>query len=143
MANNRRIRGKEVAVQLLVGGARQGGSLLKITDLDITVDAEITKQRFLGQKRASVDLDINGVDGTFNTHMNDHVWMTLWETIERAESLGVELPDIRMVLTFRYRGPRPKVVTLSSEFVLKLDSAAVPEDGNVTNAWSFACQDMF
>lgn len=135
------IRAKECRVQLTVDGVRLGGSFATIHEVAVKPDAQISKKRFTGEKRARGDLDVQGWDISFKTEKRDHLWSQLWDLIQDAEINARPLPDIVMTLTYTYRdGSRVvRSVALSGDFVLKLDEDSVPKDGYQMNSWTGFC----
>jgi len=119
----KRIRFKEGNAQLMVSGQRLGGSLLKVTDIEVKPDADISKTKYAGERRASPDLDVNGYDFTFSHHKEDKLWWTLWDTIQSAEENGDEFPEIALTLTESYRDGSGSGLTLvlHGELVMKMD----------------------
>lgn len=138
------IRAKEATVQITVDGQRLGGSMLTISDLNIKPDAEITKKRHTGDKRAHGDLDVKGYDGSFKTEKTDHTWLTLWKLFESADRNGVAFPVVSIAITYAYRnnGRQLRTITLHDGLILKLDEDATPAEGYLTNSWSFFCSQL-
>ena len=118
------IRFKEGVAQVNVSGQRLGGSFLKVTDVEITPDADIMKTPYAGERRLSPDLDIKGYDFSFSHHKTDKLWWTLWDTIQSAEENGDELPEIALTLTESYRdnGRTGLTRVLHGNLVMKMDS---------------------
>ena len=141
MAGSGEIRSKEARAQLSVGGARLGGSFSTIHDISVKPDAEIAKKRFTGEKRARGDLDIKGWDISFKTEKRDHLWSALWDLIQAAELNGDPLPEITLTLTYAYRDGSKllRTVSLSGDFVLKMDEDSIPKDGYQMNSWTGFC----
>jgi hypothetical protein len=133
-------RSKEAKVQITKNGERLGTSMLLITDFSWDPEAEIKKTRYVGDKRSTPDLDVMGVAFSFKTHTRDHVWMELWDEIQRAEELGQPAPDISLSIVYAYRNGARGTVGLHGELVLKLDKAEVPQNDYLANSWSGYCQ---
>jgi len=133
------IRAKECRAEVTVAGlGRLGGSFSTIHDIDVKPDAEISKKRFTGQKRAHGDLDVKGWDVSFKTEKTDHIWSQLWDLIQAAELNGNPLPDITLTLTYKYRDGSGLLRTdsLYGDAVLKMDSNSIPKDGYELVSWS-------
>lgn len=141
MAGSGEIRSKEARAQLTVNGARLGGSFATIHDISVKPDADIQKKRFTGEKRARGDIDVRGWDISFKTEKRDHLWSTLWDLIQAAEMNGDPLPDIVLTLTYSYRDGSKllRTVSLSGDFVLKMDEDSIPKDGYQMNSWTGFC----
>lgn len=140
MAGSGEIRAKEARAQLSVNGTRLGGSFSTIHDISVKPDAEISKKRFTGQKRAEGDIDIKGWDVSFKTEKRDHTWSALWALIEKAELNGDPMPEITLTLTYSYRdGSRLLRTESLSNLVLKMDENSIPKDGYQTNSWTGFC----
>jgi hypothetical protein len=138
---SKQIRAKEAQVQITVDGVRQGTTMRKILDFKWNPDAEITKTRFLGDKRNTPDLDVKGADFSFKTQKTDHVWFELWDRIQRAEELGNDMPEISLAITYAYRGGGVRTIVLHGELVMKLDDDDLPADGGYqVVSWSGSCQ---
>lgn len=137
----RRIRGKEGEIQVIVGSTRMSGSLRKITNFNYEPQAEISKTRFIGERRENMDLDIGSHDFSFTTHVNDFSWWTdLWQQIQDAERLGEEFPEITVVVSLKLRGGNVQNIVLSDDLIMKLDSLTLPGDEYTTLDWSGSCQ---
>ncbi len=132
------IRAKEARCELYKDGVRLGGSFSTIHDITIKADATISKKRFTGEARARGDLDVMGMDVSFKTEKRDHSWAQLWDEICEAESNGLDLPDISMVVTYAYRGGggAVKTIVLHGDSVLKMDDDSIPASGYQGNSWT-------
>ena len=141
MAGTGEIRAKEARAVLTVDGVRLGGSFSTIHDVSVKPDAQISKKRFTGEKRARGDLDVIGWDISFKTEKRDHVWSLLWDLIQDAEINSRPLPDITLTLTYGYRDGSGLLtsVSLSGDFVLKMDEDSIPRDGYQMNSWTGFC----
>lgn len=140
VAGSGEIRAKEARAQLSVNGVRLGGSFSTIHDISVKPDAEITKKRFTGQKRADGDIDVKGWDVSFKTEKRDHTWSQLWKMIEEAEHEGNPLPEITLTLTYAYRDGSKVLRTESlAKLVLKMDENSIPKDGYQMNSWTGFC----
>jgi hypothetical protein len=135
------IRAKEARAQIKVDGVPLGGSFATIHDIDVKPDAAIAKKRFTGEARARGDIDVTGWDISFKTEKRDHTWAQLWALIEDAELNARPLPDISLVISYRYRDGSNliKSATLSGDMALKMDSDSIPQSGYQMNSWSGFC----
>jgi len=141
MAGSGEIRAKEARAQLSVDGVRLGGSFSTIHDISVKPDATIAKKRFTGEKRARGDIDVVGWDISFKTEKRDHLWSQLWDAIQEAEINSRPLPEIVLTLTYGYRDGSGllRSVSLSGDFVLKMDEDSIPKDGYQMNSWTGFC----
>lgn len=142
MPVNARIRGKEAELQIIFGTTRLGGSMRKITDFSIEPQSEITKTKFVGERRSNMDLEIDSYDFSFNTHVNDFAWWRdVWQQLNDAERLGATFPEITVVVSLRLRNNGPvETIVLSDDLIMKLDTMEAPGDDYVSLAWSGSCQ---
>lgn len=122
------IRAKEATIQMKLDGQRLGGSMLTVKNFSLKSDADITKKRFIGDKRSRADLDVKGYDFSFKLEKRDHIWWTLWKKFELAELSGQPFPDFQISVTFAYRGGTglTKTIVLHGDAVFKL-SDDIPE----------------
>lgn len=141
MAGSGEILARHARVQLTVDGVRLGGSFSTIHDITVKPDANINKKQFTGEKRFRADLVINGWDVNFKTEKRDHTWSQLWDIIQDAELNDRPLPVIVMTLSYKYRDGSGilRTVTLSGDFMLKMDEDNIPVNGYQGNSWSGAC----
>jgi hypothetical protein len=136
----KQIRFKESTVQITKSGIRQVGSMLKVLEFKIDADAEIVKTRFVGEKRTSPDLDVQGYGFSFQNQIRDRRWFTLWNEIQVAEEQGLELPELSIAVTDAYRDGSNLTLVLHGEMVMKMDSSEIPTGGYRTVSWSGYCQ---
>jgi hypothetical protein len=134
------IRAKEAIVQITMDGRRLGGSMLTIKNFSMKPDADITKKRFIGDKRFRADIDVKGYDFSFKTEKRDHVWWQIWKKFEQGDVNGSELPVISIAVSFGYRGGGggQRTVTLHGDLVMKIDSDEIPEAYQEVS-WSGSC----
>lgn len=132
---NTSIRTKEAIAQLKVNGILQKSIVAKITTVSIDPETEITKTRYVGQKRNQADLDVMGYGFSFSSHKTDRRWHTLWKEIETAENAGLPAPAITMTLTFAERNGQSHTIGLHGDCVVALKKIDVPENGYLVDQW--------
>lgn len=117
------LRAKEANIQLKLNGQALGGSFLTVTNFSAKSDAEKSKNRYIGNKRFSADLDVRGYDFSFKIRKRDHVWFELWKKFETAEFNGDAFPTVTITVSAVYRnsGGKIKTYVLHGDLVLTIN----------------------
>ena len=88
MASNR-IRGQEATLRIMVDGALQGGSFIKVENFKITPKADLPDSDFLGEKESEPDVQVHGYNFSFTCHEEDSVLTDLYLEIARREPAAI------------------------------------------------------
>ena len=140
--SQQRIRAKACRVEVYVDGDREDDLMAFVTDFSAEPVHDKERTAFLGEPRESINLNVQGWDGSFTVQETTAAWFDLWDRIQQAERNGSDLPNVSIVVKKTYLPPNGRIVyALSGDMRLTLDSSSLSGHDLVTSEWSFSCQD--
>lgn len=134
-----RSRGKEITVELHVGGALRG-SFAVSSSCSFRARQEIKATQFNGEKVERLDLDHMGWEGDLEYHKSDELAQTVLDSIVTAEESGSAQPHISLVWTESYRGGGSAVSYVFEPMVLAHDGESGAGADYVTTKWKWQAE---
>jgi hypothetical protein len=136
-----RIRGQEIAVQLVVNGALQAGSFAFVSDFKLTPRADVSNSPFLGETEDEPDVQHHGYDFSFSLHQSDGNALAFWNSVVQTLEAGTAQPQTDILVTKTYRDAgTPATNTTLRRVAIKMDSEEFGgRKDYVKNSFSGSC----
>jgi hypothetical protein len=121
-----RIRGKEVTLEVVVGGVKKTGSFVTVMNYSLTPDDEVVKTQFAGQQVSELDYNHKGYDFKFEIQKQDGKALDVLRDFVAKQAANQPHPDTQIIVTEKYRTTSG---TTSNTYVLRGIAMKMDEDG--------------
>lgn len=115
-------RGQEGTLRITVDGVVQAGSFVKVKNFKVTPQTTISRQQYLGEDKADLDISHDGVDFSFEVDNVDAKTLEFLHTIVTREENRLAHPVINLAFISKYRaGSAPTKTLVMYESFMKVD----------------------